>query len=127
MVDEEKSEVVQDGEAKKKPAGRPRKSADPKPEPVAEQSDVKSDEPKDASTENGEEESATEEKSTPEVDDDSVAPEGRVIPEGEEVEISTREENGIRVATENTYLKKQLPKSRRFTYILLAVKDAEVK
>lgn len=120
MVDEEKP--VEDGEVKEQPkkGGRPSKraAAKPDPEPAA------NEQREDTAAQDGEKEPAEESESAEKVEDNSTAPDGRVVQEGEEFEINTREENGIKVAAENTYLKKRLPKSSRYTYILLAVEGA---
>jgi hypothetical protein len=119
MVDEKESvendEAKVDAEAKapaKKTAGRPAKRTAAKPQPEA-------DEHKDTATEDGEKESA--------VTQEATAPEGRVVPEGEEVNIKTREENGVEVAAENVYRKKLLPNSSRYTFILVAAEGTRIQ
>ena len=134
MVEESKSvesEEVTDGkteEPAKKSAGRPRKVAakpepQPEPEPAADESgsdESDSDEqPKDTATEDGEKEPAAQEK--------YAAPEGRIIPEGEEVKIETREENGVEVAAETVYRVRQFPNSKRQTYILVATEGTKIQ
>ena len=120
MVDEKESvendEAKVDGEAKEpaKKAGRPAKRTPAKP-----------------AAKDGEDKSAVEKDDAkgdqkPEVEDNSNAPSGRIVQEGEEVEIETREDNGHKVAAETVYRKKLLPKSSRYTYILVASEGTKV-
>lgn len=119
MVDEEKP----DGEIKepvKKAAGRPAKKPTSKPVPDPEPIGAAEEQPEDAASEDGEKESASQEEYL-------GAPAGRIIPEGEEVKIETREEHGTEVAAETVYRAKKFPNSSRTTYLLVATEGTRIQ
>lgn len=105
MVDEKES--VENDEAKvddaPKRAGRPAKRVTAQP-----------------ATEDGEKKPAAKKA-------EQAAPTGKIIPEGEEVKVNTRIENGAEVASETVYRQKRLPNSPDYTYILVASEGTRIQ
>ena len=103
----------------KKTAGRPRKT-----NTVVEPEENVNEDSVEAQDEVVSDGTAVGSSETPSVQEDSPAPDVRIVDEGDDAEVKSEVVRGVTIATETVYRKKKIVNSKRYTYLLVASKGS---